>query len=219
MTIAPSNAIDLLESSVATPMIAAAGAVDEIARIGSGFQTLSSTVPLIAARNRALARAIVSLVMGCLLCLMLAGCATTSGLFSLREKSPNAYDVTTESLLALPPSFNQLPKPTPGEPPSQGTDSAQSAEALLDPQAVVDSPDLYATQGQRALLEAAGPSPRNLPTELDRTSSSPTIVDAEAEWRRIQEDVALGKPVTIGKTPVIKKSQGGGVVGSFASWF
>lgn len=219
MTMPQSNVIDLLESSVATSANAAAGAVNEIAQIRSSFQTQSSVVPLIAARKRALVSVIVSLAMGCLLCPMLAGCATASSFFSLREKSPNAYDVTTESLLALPPNFNRLPKPMLGVPPTQGTDSAQAAEALLDPQAIVDSQDRSATQGQRALLEAAGPAPSNPQAELDRNSTSSTIVDAEAEWRRIQEDVALGKPITLGKTPVIKRNQSGGVLGSVASWF
>lgn len=163
-------------------------------------------------------RRIVQIITGCCLCLALTGCASASGFFSLREKAPNAYDVATEPPLAMPPNFNKLPKPTPGAPPTQRTNSAQLAEAALDPQAALNSQDPRMTPGQRALLQAAGPPPRNLQAELYRISGPPVIVNAKPEWRRIQEDAALGKPVTDGKTPVIK-SRGQGVLGRLAAWF
>lgn len=199
------------------PASAALDGADETASVQNGSQVLSSCVSSIKASTRAHVSGILHLAMGCLLCLALSGC-TTSGFFSLREKAPNAYDVTTESLLAMPPGFDRLPKPTLGAPPTQRTDSAQSAEALLDPQAVIDNQNSLMTQGQKALLEAAGPLPRNTPAELDRAAASPTVVDTEAEWRRIEEDAALGKPVTTGKTPVVK-GHDGGILSPLSSWF
>lgn len=178
--------------------------------------------PKIANRRKAIAghdcRLTLKIVAGCCLCLTLAGCASASGLFSLRESAPNAYDVATEPPLAMPPSFNRLPKPTPGAPPTQRTDSAQAAEALLDPQSALDSQDPSMTPGQKALLQAAGPVPHNLQARLNRVSGPSVIVNAAAEWRRIQEDAALGKPVTDGETPVIRTG-GQGFLGRLASWF
>lgn len=164
-------------------------------------------------RYRVMAR----LAMGCCLCLTLAGCAAASGFFGLRVTGPNAYDAATEPPLAMPPSFHRLPRPRPGEPPTQRTDSAKSAEALLDPQAILNSRQPHMTPGQKAFLQAAGPAPRHVAADLDRDHGPSVIVDAEAEWRRIQEDAALGKPVTAGETPVIKRG-GEGFLRSLASW-
>ena len=105
-----------------------------------------------------------------------------------------------------------------GAPPTQRTESAQAAEALLDPQSVLDSQDPRMTPGPKALLQAAGPVPHNLQARLNRVSGPSVMVNAAAEWRRIQEDAALGKPVSDGKTPVII-SGARGFLRRLASWF
>lgn len=144
------------------------------------------------------------LVMGCCLCLLLDGCTAASGLFSLRETGPDAYDVATEPPLVMPPKFNHLPKPRPGAPPTQRIDFAKLAEALLDPRVVLENRQSHMTQGQKALLQETGSLPHGLQAKLDRNRGPPVIVNAEGEWRRLQEDAALGRPITDGKTPVIK---------------
>ncbi|WP_353850960.1 DUF3035 domain-containing protein [Acidiphilium sp.] len=110
--------------------------------------------------------------MGFCLCLLLDGCSAASGLFSLRGTGPDAYDVATEPPLAMPPSFNYLPKPRPGIPPTQRIDFAKLAEALLDPQTALENRQSYMTQGQKALVQKAGPLPHGLQEKLDQNSDS-----------------------------------------------
>ena len=142
--------------------------------------------------------------------------------------------MTTRAPLAVPPDFNLRP-PTPGEPrPQEGTATQQAkqvifrasgnAELALEEAMRADG----RTLGERALLiEAqADQAQSGIRQVVERESKTlreedgylydvlvfwrdeeppGQIIDAEAEAKRLQENAALGKPVTAGETPTIER--------------
>lgn len=160
-----------------------------------------------------------------------AGCSGGNGLDSILEPPvPNAYLVTTQPPLAIPPSLNTLPPPEPGVARPQAVSPRLQAEETLVPQVALSGTAASGSPGQQALIAAAGPPPPpNLDeliaqqTSRDRPSqgvlswllfwqSTPpagVVVDPVKEARRLQEDAALGRPPTYGQTPIIQpKNQG-----------
>ena len=166
--------------------------------------------------------------------LLLAGCSGVQEQFSLTSTPPDEFKVTTRAPLAVPPDFNLRP-PTPGEPrPQEGTATQQAkqvifrasdnAELTLEEAMRADG----RTLGERALLiEAqADQAQSGIRQVVERESKTlreedgylydvlvfwrdeeppGQIIDAEAEAKRLQENVALGKPVTAGETPTIER--------------
>ncbi len=166
--------------------------------------------------------------------LMLAGCSGVQEQFSLTSTPPDEFKVTTRAPLAIPPDFNLRP-PAPGEPrPQEGTATQQakqvifrasdSAEFTLEEAMRADG----RTLGERALLiEAqADQAQSGIRQVVERESKTlreedgylydvlvfwrdevppGRIIDAEAEAKRLQENAALGKPVTAGETPTIER--------------
>ena len=160
---------------------------------------------------------------GCtfVLALALTGCSdATKKEFGLESNPPDAFQVGTQAPLSLPPELSQLPAPNPGEPRPQQVNAAQAGSDVLDPEnALTPAPGNLSAGGQE-LLEQAGPTPSdNIRAEVNKnaliTSKSPGFVsslmgngptppptvDAPAEERRVQENEALGSPVTQGATP------------------
>lgn len=156
--------------------------------------------------------------------LALAGCSNgMKKTFGLEADPPNAYEVGTLPPLSLPPELGQLPAPNPGQPPTQEVDPAQQAADIVAPgNALLTNHQTLSPAGQ-ALLNQAGPAPTgNIRAVVNQNAAiasrpsgfvsqlmggnvkSPTIVDASAEQRRLQENAALGKPVTAGSTPETK---------------
>lgn len=155
--------------------------------------------------------------------LALAGCSGASKTFGLSLTPPNAFDVATEAPLSMPPELASLPRPNPGQPRPQQISSSQQAEALLVPSSVTTVSSAHIGPGQSALLAQAGPTPPSdiravVNREAGETSKSsgfvsrimnfgatpsttPSVVNAAAEQRRLQENAALGAPATQGATP------------------
>ena len=166
--------------------------------------------------------------------LLLAGCSGVQEQFSLTSTPPDEFKVTTRAPLAIPPDFNLRP-PAPGEPrPQEGTATQQAkqvifrasgnAELTLEEAMRADG----RTVGERALLiEAqADQAQSGIRQVVERESKTlreedgylydvlvfwrdeeppGQIIDAEAEAKRLQENAALGKPVTAGETPTIER--------------
>lgn len=148
----------------------------------------------------------------------------------LEPPVPNAFMVTTQAPLAIPPNLNSLPVPAPGAPRPQDVSPGVRAEETLVPQVALSGTAGPESPGQQALVAAAGPPP---PADLQQllaqqarkdqpgqgvmawmlfwqTTPPPgVVVDPAREERRLQEDAALGRPPTYGQTPIIQpKGQG-----------
>ncbi|HTU56374.1 MAG TPA: DUF3035 domain-containing protein [Acetobacteraceae bacterium] len=160
-----------------------------------------------------------------------AGCGdNVVASLGLEPPVPNAFMVTTQEPLAIPPNLNSLPPPQPGAPRPQDVAPRVRAEETLVPQVALSGTAGSESPGQRALVAAAGPPP---PADLQellaqqakkdqpgqgvmswllfwQTPPPPGIVvDPAAEERRLQEDAALGRPPTYGQTPIVQpKNQG-----------
>ena len=166
--------------------------------------------------------------------LLLAGCSGVQEQFSLTSTPPDEFKVTTRAPLAVPPDFNLRP-PAPGEPrPQEGTATQQAkqvifrasgnAELTLEEAMRADG----RTLGERALLIEAqvDQAQSGIRQVVERESKTlreedgylydvlvfwrdeeppGQIIDAEAEAKRLQENAALGKPVTAGETPTIER--------------
>ncbi|MDE8345551.1 MAG: DUF3035 domain-containing protein [Acidocella sp.] len=156
------------------------------------------------------------------LAIALTGCSdATKKTFGLEANPPDAFDVGTQAPLSLPPELGQLPPPNPGQPRPQQVDAAQSGADAIDPgNAITPAPRAAATPGEQALLAQAGPTPpagiRAAVNQDALVASKPPgfvaklmgtapatapTVDAGAEQQRLQENEALGQPVTDGATP------------------
>lgn len=152
------------------------------------------------------------------LALVLAGCSdSTKKEFGLEANPPDAFQVGVQPPLSLPPELGQLPPPNPGEPRPQVDDAAQDAANIMAPGG---APATAATPGEEALLEQSGPTPPpgiraqvnqnaliaskppGFVSSLMGNGPAPTpVVNAPAEQQRLQENEALGQPVTTGVTP------------------
>lgn len=154
--------------------------------------------------------------------------------FGLTKQSPDEFRVVSHAPLTLPPDFTLRP-PEPGLPrPQEGTATERARKAIfrvdepkiksLDLTAAADGRSL----GELSLLRSAGvdradPKIRLLVdretyainAESDgfverlifwREKEIPgVIVNASEESRRLRENAALGKSVTSGETPTIKR--------------
>jgi Protein of unknown function (DUF3035) len=152
------------------------------------------------------------------LALVLAGCSdSTKKEFGLEANPPDAFQVGVQPPLSLPPELGQLPPPNPGQPRPQAVDAAQEGADVLAPGSV---PAPAPTPGEQALLQQSGPppppgiraqvnqnaliasKPPGFVSGLMGNGPAPTpVVNAPAEQQRLQENEALGQPVTTGVTP------------------
>ncbi|WP_297492996.1 DUF3035 domain-containing protein [Acidocella sp.] len=153
------------------------------------------------------------------LALALAGCSdATKKEFGIEANPPDAFQVGTQPPLSLPPELGQLPAPNPGEPRPQAADAAADGADILAPGG--STAPAAATPGEQALLQQSGPTPpagiRATVNQSALIASKPPgfvsslmgsgpapapIVNAPAEQQRLQENEALGQPVTAGATP------------------
>jgi hypothetical protein len=172
------------------------------------------------------------------LALALAGCSdSTKKTFGLEANPPDAFDVGTQAPLSLPPELGQLPPPNPGEPRPQQIDAAQAGADVINPANAITPDASNTTAGEQALLDQAGPQPPDsLRAQVNQNALvaskpagfvsnlmgtapvPPPTVDADAEQRRLQENSALGQPVTNGATPQ-NSNQSPGFFGRIGSWF
>ena len=151
----------------------------------------------------------------------------------LGKNAPDEFSVVRSAPLTLPPDYTLRP-PQPGAPSTNEAPLREQAEAALLSEAgdppVGDTAPASATEGEAALIEQAGATdvdPR-IRQIVDREASGYAsedesfvksllfwqeaeppgeVVDAEAEAERLRENAALGKPVTAGETPTIKRRE------------
>jgi hypothetical protein len=161
----------------------------------------------------------------------LTGCEATKQAIGLGKHAPDEFQVVSQAPLSIPPDFN-LPTPTPGAPrPQDGSPTLTAENALLANSttgAQSGQPAASQSSGEQALLQTAGatgadPGIRTVVNQeasaetaasqglLDRlvfwraTEPAGTIVDPTAEQQRLQQNAALGQPITTGATPTIKR--------------
>jgi hypothetical protein len=146
--------------------------------------------------------------------------------FGLEANPPDAFDVGTQAPLSLPPELGTLPPPTPGAPRPQQTDAAQDGLDALSPASSITPVNQTNSAGQQALLDQAGPTPpASIRAQVNQSAlvaskpqgfvsnllgtgpTPPPTVNPEAEQKRLQENAALGQPVTQGNTPQQDDSQ------------
>jgi hypothetical protein len=159
--------------------------------------------------------------------LTLVACSdSTKKTFGLEANPPDAFDVGTQAPLSLPPELGTLPAPTPGAPRPQQQDAAAAGADVVAPANAITAAPTAATPGEQALLSAAGPAP---PPGIRATVNSSALVaskppgfvaslmgsgpaaqptvDPAAEQKRIEQNAALGQPVTQGATPQLQDGQ------------
>lgn len=154
--------------------------------------------------------------------LALAGCSGSDVArgFGLQRSLPDEYTVTTRTPLSMPPS-EALTLPgaananRPDESPRMQALETLSPDVALHPNQGTDS------AGQHALVQGASATangPRN--AELGDADAgfvdsllfwqggrAGSVVDGEAENRRIQKNAALGQSFASGATPTLHKSR------------
>ncbi len=177
------------------------------------------------------------------LVLALGACDGVKRQLGLSKQSPDEFKVVARAPLSLPPDFSLRP-PEPGAArPQEGTTTDQARRAVFGSgqagaEAGVPRPGTEGlSAGERSLLKAAGadgtdPNIRQLiNSEADalredtdflealvfwrEPDAAGTVVDAEAEARRLRENSALGKDITEGQTPSIERRKKGLLEGLF----
>ena len=177
--------------------------------------------------------------------LALSGCGGgVRQALGMTKHSPDEFLTVAHAPLTLPPDSSLRP-PEPGAPrPQEGTAAEQAQTALYantgGPAPATGTTDTNAAQssGEVALLQNAGaagidPGIRaQIDTETaaqierDQTLISRlvfwrtpepygTVVDPVAESKRLQDNQALGKPVTEGETPILTRRKKGVLEGIF----
>jgi hypothetical protein len=145
--------------------------------------------------------------------------------FGLVRDAPDEYTVTTRAPLSMPPDA-RLAAPQPGAPRPQEQSTRTQALETLAPDVALQGASGSNSPGQSALVQSAA-NAAAAPTgagrgELDRPGAgfvnelmfwkggqAGSVVDADAEKRRLEENAALGRPPTVGATPTVKVSKPG----------
>lgn len=166
---------------------------------------------------------------------LLAGCSSSSvrHTFGLDRTAPDEFQVVSRAPLVLPPEFTLRP-PEPGARRPQETAPTQQARQTVfraadkKPSIAVATTDR--SPGETALLQeaGAGKAPSDIRRLVDQESTAlveadhsfidkllfwhkaqppGVVIDAQKEERRLRENLALGKPVTAGQTPVIERKK------------
>lgn len=173
----------------------------------------------------------------------LGGCEGVKRQLGLEKQSPDEFRVVKRAPLSLPPDFELRP-PMPGaERPQEGSAREQARKVVFrnteeEPSGLQQSPADGRSRGERALLARAGAGEanpqirqivnretrqigeesRNFFDRLIFWQQQPgpeSVVDAEAEARRLRENAALGKDATEGETPTIERKKKGILEGIF----
>jgi len=162
--------------------------------------------------------------------LALGACDSLRDELGMNKQSPDEFRVVSRAPLSLPPDYNTLVTPNPGQPrPQEGTTTDQARTAVFGTEQK-GQPVTAESTGEAALLNAAGaqnadPQIRQI---VDRETQQineedtdfldalifwqdqpppGTVVDPNKEAQRIKENQALGRPVTQGETPTIERRE------------
>lgn len=166
--------------------------------------------------------------------LIVTGCDGAREAIGIGKQSPDEFAVVTRAPLSMPPDYGLRP-PRPGVDRPQEEKVTDSARDLIVKSANPNASTLRvstASLGETALLSKAGatnPDP-SIRREINRESSilateddsftdslifwqdrpgPGSIVDADAERKRLRENAALGDAPTKGRTPkIIRKPKG-----------
>ncbi len=172
------------------------------------------------------------------LLIALGGCTEARQALGLTKQAPDEFQVVARAPLSLPPDYTLRP-PEPGAPrPQEGTARDQAQAAVFGGSGLTGNP-VDGSRGEVALLQSAGatgidPNIRklvNAETDMlveenrrfidnlifwrDAEPYQGEVVDPVAEQQRLQENAALGKPVTEGDTPIIERKERGLLEGIF----
>ena len=164
---------------------------------------------------------------------LLGGCEGTREFLGLGKTAPDEFAVYSRAPLSLPPDYGLRP-PAPGKARPQGEDTSVTAKKAIlggrDSPSAKSTPPAQGSPGLQVLLKQTGgldadPSIRNvinreltILAEEDKTFSERlmfwgnpkeygTVVDPAKESKRIQENQALGRPITEGEVPIIERKQ------------
>lgn len=176
-----------------------------------------------------------------------SGCSKIRESVGLTKNPPDEFRVVSRAPLTIPPEFELRP-PKPGAPrPQTGTPRDQAERTVFGLEDERESGPAYEgrpgmSPGEQALLAAAGAdqAPDNIRRLVDRETQrlqsasrdlvdtlvfwqeprdTAEVVNAQAEAKRLQENAALGKDVTEGKTPTIERRERGLLEGVFSGIF
>ena len=168
----------------------------------------------------------------------LAACSNVQETLGLTTQAPDEFAVYARAPLSQPPDFALLP-PAPGTPrPQEATPTQQAQVALLQNSTSYTFGNELSTggpamsAGEQAFLQSAGatgidPGIRTVvDTETETLAEQDEnfidtlvfwqqqqpygeIIDPALEQQRIQENAALGNPITTGETPIIERKEKG----------
>lgn len=168
------------------------------------------------------------------LVVVLSACESAKKIISRQKDAPDEFVVYQRPPLSLPPEFSLRPPNSGSTGPQAITPTDQARAALLQQKPQVrdaSQSDPNLSDGLNAIMAKTGatqadPSIRevvNAETSLlskedqrladkmifwvDDKPFEGTVVDAEKEQQRIRENQALGKPITEGETPQVKKKR------------
>ncbi len=146
--------------------------------------------------------------------------------FGLVRDAPDEYTVTTRAPLSMPPDA-RIASPTPGADRPQEQSTRTQALETLAPDVALQGENGGPSPGQAALVQdasIASAAPAGTGRgELDHPGTGfvnelmfwhgggqpGSLVDTDAEKRRLQENAALGRAPTDGATPTVKDSKPG----------
>ncbi len=168
------------------------------------------------------------------LVVVLSACESAKKIISRQKDAPDEFVVYQRPPLSLPPEFSLRPPSSGSDGPQAISPSDQARAALLQQtprlrdETTID-PNL--SDGLNAIMAKTGAAQAdplirevvNAETNLlskedqrladkmifwvDDKPFEGTVVDAEKEQQRIRENQALGKPITDGETPQVKKKR------------
>ena len=169
----------------------------------------------------------------------LGACDSLREELGMTKQSPDEFRVVARAPLSMPPNYNTLVTPNPGQPrPQEGTPTDQARTAVFGSEISGDTQTPNGSAGEAALLNAAGaqdadPAIRQVVNqETDQINSESeyfldelifwrdqpepgVVVDPQKESQRIKENQALGRPLTEGETPTIERREQGILEGLF----
>jgi len=163
---------------------------------------------------------------------VLQGCGEVRTALGYEKRAPDEFAVVARAPLSVPPNF-QLRPPRPGaERPQEPSKRHRGRDLILKNRAKPATTPTLQTGGEGSMRRLLGtnevqPGIRDIINretavfvyedeafidkllfwKKERTPG--IVVDAKKEKRRLQENAALGKAVTEGETPTIKRKRGG----------
>lgn len=172
------------------------------------------------------------------LMLALSACSEAKRSLGYEKMPPDEFQVVQRAPLAMPPDFALRP-PSPGAArPQEGTTREQARQQLMGVRQTSPISTAGRSQGEVALLRRAGaeeiqPEIRSLVNkesqalaDADKSFTDKVVfwrkpepmgeaLDAGKETKRLRENQALGRSLSDGDTPVIKRRQKGMLEGIF----